>query len=280
MKKLLVLALCACGAASAQTPASNPMPDGSHDMYVGLGALSAPRYDGAADRKLSALPVLQVQWSSGLFVSGMSAGLHLSNDPAVEFGPLLEVQPGRTGAGSRNGAGGVEDAHLLYAPIPSAVRAPGTIAGMDEIGTRLQAGFFLNRYVTPRWRLTGSVLYGSGNERHGALLELGAQRLAANLAPHHTLSVAAGISVANRDYNQAFFGVTASEALRSGFRMYSPAGGIKDVHLGARWNWSLSPELLLTSSLQAQRLAGSAIDSPLAARPNSLAVSTALAWRF
>jgi outer membrane scaffolding protein for murein synthesis (MipA/OmpV family) len=280
MKTLLVLALSACGAASAQTPASNPMPDGSHDMYVGLGALSAPRYEGAADRKLSALPVLQVQWSNGLFVAGMSAGLHLSNDPAVEFGPLLAVQPGRTGAGSRASAGGVENIRL-FAPSPAGVRAPGMgIAGMDEIGTRLQAGFFLNRYVAPRWRLTSSMLYGSGNDRTGALLELGAQRLAAELAPHHTLSVTAGITVANRDYNQAFFGVTPDEALRSGFRAYRAAGGIKDLHLGARWNWSLSPELLLTTSVQAQRLGGSAIDSPLAERPTNLAVSSAIAWRF
>jgi hypothetical protein len=48
MNKLFLLALTAgCGAAWAQTPATNPMPDGSRDMYIGLGVQSAPRYEGA-----------------------------------------------------------------------------------------------------------------------------------------------------------------------------------------------------------------------------------------
>ena len=85
MHKSLVLVLAAaCGAASAQTPANNPMPDGSRDMYVGLGIVSTPEWDGARGRKERALPVLQVQWSNGVCVSGMSAGLHLSDRPSVE----------------------------------------------------------------------------------------------------------------------------------------------------------------------------------------------------
>jgi outer membrane protein len=55
MVKLFVLALAgACGVAHAQTPAANPMPDGSRDMYVGLGAQYAPRYEGAAARRTTA----------------------------------------------------------------------------------------------------------------------------------------------------------------------------------------------------------------------------------
>ena len=90
-KSYALILAAACGAASAQTPANNPMPDGSRDMYVGLGVGSAPEWDGARHHKLRALPVLQVQWSNGVFVSGMSAGIHLSGSPQVEFGPLLTV---------------------------------------------------------------------------------------------------------------------------------------------------------------------------------------------
>jgi hypothetical protein len=52
MNKLLSYALTtgalagmlASGTAWGQTPTVNPMPDGSRDMYVGLGVQSAPRY--------------------------------------------------------------------------------------------------------------------------------------------------------------------------------------------------------------------------------------------
>src|SRR3954453_1030015 len=101
MTKLLVLALAAANSAAwAKAPATNPMPDGSRDMYVGAGAVSAPRYEGAGSRKLSALPAVQVQWSNGLFISGVSAGLHLLDRPAVEFGPLVALQPRRSASGT------------------------------------------------------------------------------------------------------------------------------------------------------------------------------------
>jgi hypothetical protein len=52
MNKLLFLALSsACATTWAQTPATNPMPDGSRDMYVGLGVQSAPRWDGTGSRR-------------------------------------------------------------------------------------------------------------------------------------------------------------------------------------------------------------------------------------
>ncbi len=60
MKTFLVFTLALlCGAAHAQTPASNPMPDGSGDLYIGLGVASGPRYLGASGRRTTALPLLQ-----------------------------------------------------------------------------------------------------------------------------------------------------------------------------------------------------------------------------
>jgi outer membrane protein len=282
MKKLFALALAAtCSAAGAQTPATNPMPDGSRDMYVGLGAVSAPRYEGADSRKVSALPVLQVQWSNGFFISGMSAGIHLSASPSVEFGPLLTLQLRRDESGNGSGIDGVGVAtpgFLLGARDNQRSRAP--LAGMDVIGTRLLGGAFVNYYVAPQWRLTSSVLYGAGNERNGALLDLGAQRLASALGEHHTLSLSAGVTLANRHYNQAFFGIKPAEALRSGKGAYAAGGGLKDAHIGARWNWAWTPSWMLTTNLEATRLLGSAKNSPLAERPTNLTVSTAIAYRF
>ena len=285
MAKLLFLALvAACGAASAQTPTVNPMPDGSRDLYLGVGAVSAPRYEGARARRVAALPVLQFEWSNGIFISGMSAGMHLSGAPSIEYGPLLALQPRRDESGNANGIGGVDSAGLTapQPPLVVARSAPGSsrLDGIDPIGARLQLGGFFNYYLSPHLRLTNSLLYGSGNARKGATWRIGVQRIAAEAASHHSVALSAGLTLANRDYNQAFFGVAPAEAQRSGYGAYQAAGGLKDVYLGARWNWSLAPSWLVTSSLQATRLLGSAKDSPLVERPTNLTVSTALAYRF
>jgi outer membrane scaffolding protein for murein synthesis (MipA/OmpV family) len=291
MNKLLPIALgagalassLACGVVRAETPATNPMPDGSRDMYAGLGVQSAPRYEGSGSRKGSALPVLQVEWSNGVFISGMSAGMHLSNSPTVEYGPLLAVQPGRDESGTGTVIGGVDaSSTLIGAPAPGQKLnvLTGRLAGMQDIGARLQLGAFYNYYLSPQWRLTSSVLAGAGREHDGARLELGVQRLAAVIGAHHRVSLAAGLGVVNRQYNDTYFGVSAAEATRSRFRAYEAGGGLQDVHLGARWNWVFTPSWMLTSSLQAKRLLGSASHSPLTERPTNVTVSTAIAYRF
>jgi outer membrane scaffolding protein for murein synthesis (MipA/OmpV family) len=280
MNKLLFLALAvSCASGRAETPAANPMPDGSHDMYAGLGVQSAPRYEGTGSRKVSALPVLQVEWSNGIFVSGMSAGMHLSANPALEYGPLLAVLPGRDERGT--GAGIADAGSAGFTPLASfKTIAVDRLTGLDDIATRVQGGGFLNLYLDPQWRLTSSLLYGSGRERNGARLELGVQRLAAALGDHQRVSLAAGLTAVNRNDNQTWFGVSAAESLQSRFDYYAPGGGLRDVHADLRWTWTWTPSWMLTTRLQAQRLLGSASHSPLVERPSNLTVSTAIAYRF
>lgn len=288
MEKLLALTLAGlCGTVSAQTPATNLMPDGSHDMYIGLGAVSAPAYEGARERRRSALPVLQMEWSNGIFVSGLSAGMHLSRQPSMEFGPLLAVHRGRTESGSSRGVGGVDASageNTLAPPDPGfeakkVQSEVGPLSGMNDIDRRLEAGGFFNYYLTPQLRLTNNVLVGSGKERNGARWNLGLQYIVRPGA-HHSLSLAAGLTLVNRHYNETYFGVTPEEEMSSVNRAYAPSGGLKDALLGARWNFAFAPAWILTSGLQFARLQASAKDSPLVERPSNLTVSTALAYRF
>jgi outer membrane protein len=284
MTKLFALALAAVScAACAQTPATNPMPDGSRDMYVGLGVVSKPRYAGAAGSERAVLPLLQVQLSNGLFISGMRAGIHLARSQRVEFGPLLELQPRRDaeGAGGElGGIGGIDQVRISLAALKPAASSDNRLAGMPAIHSRVQGGGFLNYYLAPEWRFTSSLLYGAGNDRKGSKLELGVQRLALERGAHHRLALEAALGFADRRYNMAFFGVGEQDAANSGHPVFEAGGGLKDARLGARWNWAWSPSWMLSSNVQATRLLGSARLSPLVERSTNLTVSTAIAYRF
>jgi len=282
MKQFFALAMAvASSAASAQAPTVNPMPDGSRDMYAGLGAVSRPRYEGADSSKVSVLPVLQVQWSNGVFISGMSAGMHLSDSPTLEFGPMLNVHPNR----DESGVGHIVDS-LQTSNVPSVIPASqrflrdNRLIGMRDVHTRVEGGAFFNYYLAPEWRLTSSLLFGSGNDRDGARMELGVQRLAFQVAPHHTVSLNANVTVVDADYNRAYFGVSPLESSRSANPVYRPGGGLKDGRVGARWNWAMSPTWMLTTNVQATRLVGAARHSPLVERPSNVTVSAAFAYRF
>lgn len=302
MKILLTFVLgAACAHAHARTPAVNPMPDGSRDMYVGLGFVSAPAYEGARRPRRLAAPVLQGEWSNGVFISGMNAGIHLSDRPALEFGPLLALQARRSESGNGASLGGasvfsiagsntplspveVETPGEPVAPEPPGKNArsggPNRLSGMDVVRARLQAGGFVNVYLSPSLRLTNSVLFGAGKGSDGLVWNLALQRVLTQASPHHSVTLSAGVSVVNRSYNTSFFGVTADEALRSGNRAYTPGAGLNGASAGVRWHWALSPSWLLINNVQATRVLGDARKSPLVERPNGFVVSSALAYRF
>ncbi|MRV70877.1 MipA/OmpV family protein [Duganella sp. FT92W] len=294
---LLAGAAC-CGAAPAWAQAPEPglMPDGSYDMYAGLGVRSAPNYEGGGDRKQRLMPVLQVGWSNGAFISGMSAGWHWSSTPGFEYGPLLSVHAAR----SQHGSSVLDGAISVKADM--GIAAGTSITGMAkasyrlrDIHARIEGGFFANYYLANRLRLTNSVLYGAGEARNGLRWTADLQRGAIELAPHHTLSLSAGATFGNRAYNTGYFGLRSEDVLAimpvklvtdaksepaPPVWAYAPSGGIKDIHAGARWNWALSPAWLLTTNVQVTQLRGGAKNSPLTDRATGVSVSTALAYRF
>ncbi|KQV43034.1 MipA/OmpV family protein [Duganella sp. Root336D2] len=291
MRQYLFLAIAsACSTVAAQTPATNPMPDGSRDMFIGIGAQSVPRYDGSSDNRTLAMPVLQVQWSNGIFVSGTALGWHLSQSPSMEFGPMLALSPRRDQGGVSFSFSGVSEgsstrmAYTSLRPGEFSEREeldPNRLRNMDVVKRRILAGGFFNYYLSPKLRLTNTLTYGSGKERNGARLHTSLQYMMVDVAPHHTVVLSAGVSVANRAYSETWFGVTEEEAERAGTRgYYRPGAGVQDVRAGVRWNWALSPSWMLTSGATVNRLAGDAKDSPLVERAANYSVSTALAYRF
>jgi MipA family protein len=264
---------------------------------------SAPNYEGGGERKVRAMPVLQVGWGNGAFISGMSAGWHLSSTPGLEYGPLLSVHPGRSKDGSTllDSAVSVSDAgsHGLVTLPPGMASTAGSHFNLSyrvrDIGARAEAGLFFNYYLANRLRLTNSVLYGAAEERNGLRWTIDLQRGAIELAPHHTLSLTAGTTIGNRAYNTGYFGLRTEDVLAATpvvymfdgkppvappVWAYAPSGGIKDIHAGARWNWALSPSWLLTTNVQVTQLRGGAKNSLLTERATGVSVSTALAYRF
>ncbi|MDB5959629.1 MAG: hypothetical protein JWP59_923 [Massilia sp.] len=257
------------------------MPDGSRDLYAGLGVQAGPRYAGADSDRLVALPVLQFEWSNGVFVSGASIGWHLSAAPTVEYGPLLAWQPRRDADGDGDSAGAVTTSSISgLSSAKRSVRTPYRLEGMDAVPARALGGGFFNYYLNPGWRLTNSVLAGAGADRNGVLWRVGVQRIGIEPGRHHTLSFNAGVDIGNRAWNQAYSGVSLDQSARSGYGAYQAGAALREVHVGARWNWAFSPGWLLASGIEAGRLVDVARHSPLSVRATGVTASTALAFRF
>jgi len=282
MRRLLHLFLAGLPALAGaqQTPAARMMPDGSKDTYIGLGISSAPRFKGAEDRDTDPALLVQAQWSNGVFLSGLSLGMHLSDAPTVEYGPLLAIEPGRHASGSAKlsgvgGIGGIDTANIAGIVAPP---APRTAPRFNDVRSTPGAGAFFNYYFDENLRLTSNFLYGVGEGHNGLLLNLGVQKSLPQLAAHHRLALSAGVTWANGRYMREYFGL--DPAVAGGTVSYTPSSGVRDVQLTLNWNWELSNLWLLTTQLSATRLVGPAADSPYTERRTGIGVRTGLAYRF
>jgi outer membrane protein len=317
MKKLFTFFLASLvfsNFSQAQTPAQNLMPDGSHDMYLGLGVMSRPVYEGAAHTKAHFIPVMQMQWSNGVFLAGMSAGWHLSNQPKHEFGPIISLEPNRTSSG-------ISDSIQTPNSFPSdlggdlsdtaALKMFGNkLAGLEKIPTRLLYGGFYNYQITSNLRQTNTLFLGAGNNQRGIRLKSDLRYQFKNLPAHHQFSLGMGVAIVNRAYAQSYFGVNKSQTtldtvtftstiwdvqtnemisvdtisrayvLDGTNKGFYPRAGIKDIHADIFWNWSLSSSWLVTSKVSLSQIVGSSRMSPLVERKTNMTVSSAIAYRF
>jgi outer membrane protein len=212
----------------------------------------------------------------------MSAGMHLSDDPVLEYGPLLScsrVATRRLGYTDRRRR---RDRPAGYPAFPRRqefrLQAERLAAWTRSIRACRPAPSSITT-SSPRWRLTSSLLFGAGKDRDGARLELGVQRLAAVSARHRCRAVGRLFAgqppvqrglfrrLARRSVAQPLPGTTAPAAA------WGRARG-RALELGA--------VAVLDADLEpaGDAPAGQRQNSPLVERPTNVTVSTAIAYRF
>lgn len=274
---------CACAPAFAQTTARNTMPDGSKDVYLGLGVESLPRFEGSGEQRTIVAPVVQMQWSNGIFWNGMSVGMHLSTTPGIEYGPLFAFEPGRGSTHSDIiGVNHYSSNSIVIGHVPPPAYYD---ANLSEVGPRPEFGGFFNYYFSEKTRVTTDLLYGAGEHRDGLKFTMDLQHTFAAMPAHHSLAISAGFSAINRQYDQSYFGINDPVPSVTGLDSYSAPpyvvkGGVMDTHAAVHWNWELSNSWLLTSGVQITHLAGAPAESPLTDKRSNATVYTGLAYRF
>ncbi|WP_051958857.1 MipA/OmpV family protein [Janthinobacterium sp. RA13] len=252
----LLLLLAACGPALAEEASTGTsalmMPDGSRDMYVGAALTGSSAADDGASRGAVLRPLLQVQWSNGLFVSASGvAGMHLSATPGVEYGPLLAASNARAPEDSRR------------------LRGTRRIKGSPDVG-----GFY-GYYLDDQARVTANLMHDTS--AHGWRGQLGLQKTLPSLAAHHTVTLSAGVSLASGAVMDELYAVSAAAG---GARDYRPTGGVASVDMGVNWNWALSSKWLLNSAVTGTRLGNGPAHSPFIERRNVITWSSGLGYRF
>ncbi len=228
-----MLAQSAHAQSAAPEPAKEPL-----RVRVGLGAKIVPQFPGSADTDIKPLWNFAITRGAKPFdfeAPDESFGFALLRGSGFEFGPALNLENSR--------------------------RRKDVGAPVDEVGTTVEAGGFVQYWFADSFRVRAEARKGING--HRSLTGIVSADYVIRDGDKYVFSVGPRLSVSDRGYQTAYFGVNPAAAARTGLPVYRPGGGIHAVGVASGITYSLSERWGLVGYAKYDRLVGDAGRSPL-----------------
>jgi len=254
MMRFLALMMLLAAPAHAQiaptesSPRPTPTPQ-AWSMTVGAATVLSPVWQGSSDMAVSILPNLRVAYRDDLFASVPEGiGWNAVKTKKWRAGPLVKARFGR----DENNGG---------SPFLIAGRS-NALVGMGNVQVAGEVGGFVERRLggKQQWRFRGEVRQGFGG--HQGIVADASVNYRTQLG-HTTASFGPAITVAGSNFVQTYFGIDASQSLRTGLARYTAKGGILSYSVGGTLIRPLDRRSAVTVFSNFDRLGGPAADSPL-----------------
>jgi MipA family protein len=275
-------ALAAAGlhvhAQAQMTDKAAKLPNSPWTVSVGLGVISAPEYEGASKRSTSLLPDLNVKYSTqdfGSFALGSkSRGLSWT---------MIDKEAYSVGIGIQ-GDGGRKDNKNGNGLQPGSKR----LLGMGEIKPSFEMTAFGHVVLGVPFILQVAKGLGDGKADTkdfsikgpgGARVEFSSE-IPIEISKSFSLSISPGVSWADSKFTQTYFGVTAAQAARTGFKEFKAKGGIRSINLGVGANYKFDSHWSANAFANYSQLRGDAGKSPLVQKKGQATVSLGAAYEF
>lgn len=153
------------------------------------------------------------------------------------------------------------------------------LRGLGDTPDSLRLRATVRHQLTNAWRATASWSIDALGRGKGGLGEATVSWDRA-LGAGYVLSLAGGLSFADATYMQMNFGVTAEQALRSGYAIYEPSAGMRDASASASIRGQLAENLWGAIGMGLSRLVSPATASPYISEPFGWGMNASLAWSF
>jgi outer membrane protein len=260
--KVGIFAFALVVSASAALADEPPQEKKAWQIALGAGAVSMPEYPGSRGSEIRALPLVSVRYKR-FFLGGVP------------------------GSGSPGGLGAYlhdSETWSLGAVVAPDVMKPreesddARLRGLGDIDSTIRAGLFASYHIG--WlTLRASAMSDIADNQQGTLATIDAE---ATYRPSPRLSLTAGpgLTWANQESMQTFFGINAQQAARSAFAPYTPESGVNSVRVSFGARYLLTPHWSLGARVTAARLQGDAADSPIVEDENQNSYALFFSYRF
>ncbi|MDH0868036.1 MipA/OmpV family protein [Mitsuaria sp. GD03876] len=259
---LTCLSLFSCAARAQGAPAAKA--PSTSTFTIGGGVAVGTRYSGSDETLVAPLIALEYAHSSGFF-----AGTLRGVGYATAVGPVtLSAAVAYRGKRSEKKKDGIGfDSGSKY------LNGMGDVKG--SVTGHLSASYAVLPWVDVQLHTEQPLT----NRDNGALYSLGVSaKLLAD--GKDTWTVGLGATAADRKYMQTYHGVTAAQAARTGYAVFTPKSGFHQVEASASWQRQFTKNWSVIGSVGVQRLVGDASKSPLTRRATSPTGYVAVGYTF
>ena len=240
------LALLPAFAAAAEPPA----PAAGNQFVIGVGVGAVSRYSGSG--QTTALPIVLLDYShaSGFFASTMRGIGYGGQTGLVTYSAALGYRAERKEK-DETGAFGSTGSEKLK--------------GMGDVEGNATALLSLGYKPFSLLELTVAGEIPLSQRQNGKNVHAG---VTAHLldAAHDNVSLGLAAGLADKDYAQTYYGVTAAQARTSKFGAYRPKAGLYEASAMLTWQHRFGEKWSVTSMLGATHLLRDAAKSPLVER--------------
>jgi outer membrane protein len=239
----------------AAQSAESVTPTGDLTGRIGLGGQFEPAYPGARKLTLSPLPDIDLTYKKLFFLSSTDGfGIYAVNTETVDFGPAIFVQRGRSESdGPRlRGMGSID-----WAP-------QARFNGEINVGPVSFSAFVGKDFGAQQGAIAGAEIAGAVPLITDALYAL--PSISANFGDGR--------------YMQTWYGVSATQSLRTGYAPYRPGAGLESVGAELKLAYLMTKNWVVFTRFKFDYLAQAPAKSPIVQRRGQPTLGGGVSYRF
>jgi outer membrane scaffolding protein for murein synthesis (MipA/OmpV family) len=153
------------------------------------------------------------------------------------------------------------------------------LAGMGDVDGSIRIRVTGTWRLDEGWKLGAAASIDALGRGQGTLGELSFVREHA-LTPDLLWSWGGSLSFGDKTYMQTYYGVTPEQSANSGYPVYTPSMGLRDMALSTGLIAELPQDWVGFVNIGVSQALGPVKDSPLSFKPLGYGINAGLAWRF
>jgi outer membrane scaffolding protein for murein synthesis (MipA/OmpV family) len=231
------------------------------DINLAAGAAMEPTFHGSDRYRATPIPLVIIRWRDTVSLGddGLNIYWHNSN---LRIGGGVSYDGGRLD-------------HETSGILSS---GDGRLKGLGDVDASVGLRGFVSYMMGPVYLDTSAIKY-VGPQNKGIVVTLGASA-PLSLTDRFILRPHAGVTWADDNYMQTFFGITPLQASQSIFPQFNAGAGLEDVNAGLTAVYLLSHHWFLGADASATQFLDHAARSPITISNTNATVAAVVGYHF